>query len=516
MNLIPTTPGSSPSYWCTWNAQHPMWYLRTDEEYARFDYLTATEGGNAARRKMSERAVFDDPGWAVKFWPRIRADLYFCFDDGWDVPPLIDAERERWRFGSLILNAERFPSFTGSPAERLKRLNDRLVALGWRGAALWVAAQCEGDGREDNLASAEAVDPVASTDAYWRERARWSAEAGIKYWKVDWGMRARAPGFRQLLTEIGRQAAPGLWIEHARCMEPLNNLLGNGRFEDWEDVFQESLETLRFSDVFRSYDEIQELRIPICLDRIAAWGRLARFESPSVGLINCEDNLYLGAALGCTLGIMRVPVRNPWTHWQWPEIDEAMRAVLWQRLAPAFGLAQADFHVSNTSLTDSHVVDPQHWYRLAAGRLVAQYAPAVISRGLPLPTVVTGGEPPYVVASRNPNGALAIATLPRCIEGAASLPPADILVEAGELPARIGVFGRYRSLEFRFNRPLAAPRIWAQDLLSDAAVDITRRVVMIENSLRLDGGLIDEIGLSAATEDDPSLPGLVLGLSSSG
>lgn len=506
MNLVPETPSASPNYWCTWNAQHPMWYLRTDEEYGRFDYLTATEGGNAARRFMNQRAVFEEPGWALNFWPRIRSDLYFCFDDGWDVPPGIDSAQEQWKFGSLILNEDRFPSYIGSPAERLKCLNTKLKDLGWRGAALWVASQCAGDGRDDKMADDQA------TQAYWRERARWSAEAGIEYWKVDWGRRARMPAFRRTLTEIARQEAPGLLIEHARCMEPLNNLLGNGRFEDWEGVFQQSLDMLAFSDVFRSYDEIQELRIPIALDRIAAWGRLARIEPPAAGIINCEDNLYLGAALGCTVGIMRVPVRNPWTHWKWPEIDEAVRAVRWQRIAPGFGLPRTDFHASERCLTDSHMVDPQHWFREAAGRLVEQHAPAVISRGLPLPVVTSYNEPPFVVAARNPNGALAVGTLPRCINGVVTLPLADIIVEAGEPPTYIGIFGRFKTLAFHFTTPIGPVQVWAQDLLADNAVDITRRVIAGEDSILLDGKLIEGMGLSAATADDPSLPGLALRL----
>jgi hypothetical protein len=129
-----------------------------------------------------------------------------------------------------------------------------------------------------------------------------------------------------------------------------------------------------------------------------------------------------------------------------------------------------------------------------------------------LPTVTASDEHPYVIASRNPNEALAVSTLPRCINGVASLPLADITVEAGELPSAIGIFGRFKTLSFRFGRPIAPVRVWAQDLLADEAVDITRRVVLGEDTLLLDGKLIEEIGLAAATADDPSLPGLVLKL----
>lgn len=39
------------------------------------------------------------------------------------------------------MNTERFPSFTGEPAERLKALTDSVEALGWKGLGGWICTQ---------------------------------------------------------------------------------------------------------------------------------------------------------------------------------------------------------------------------------------------------------------------------------------------------------------------------------------------------------------------------------------
>ena len=506
-NLVPDrASGSSLNYWCTWSAQHPMWYIKTDEELKTFDLLKATEGGNAARRRMDQAALFDDPGWATNFWPRLRADLYLCLDDGWDVPYGVDAKKERWRFGSLILNEERFPDFKGTPAERLRSLNAKVKSLGWRGLALWVAAQCEGDKRDGQYLTPEAC------EAYWRERARWSAQAGIEYWKVDWGARDHDEAFRRMLTKVAREEAPNLVVEHVVCMAPVNNPKGNGHFRDWAEVAKPSLEYLSFSDSFRSYDVMGGLANASTLDRIATWLAEAHLQPPARGIINCEDNPYMGAAMGFSIGVMSVPVRGPYTKWQWPRIDEASRALRWQRLAPAFGVGANRAYAGDRILIDSKQVGADFWFRQVAGKKVEQYAPAVMSRGVALPIVACEGEPPFVVASRNPHGATAVATLPRCVDDKTLYPPADVTlgVQDGDQP--IGVFGKFRTLTLRFSHALASPRVSAQDLLADEAQDITQRVKVSDHAIILDGELISEVGRAAATAQDPSGPGLILKL----
>ena len=133
---------------------------------------------------LSEKLLFEEPGWASRYFQKVRGDLYLLLDLGWDVPPGLQFDQERWRLGTLELAEAKFPSCKGSPAERLRQLNSLCKAAGWRGAGIWIPAQMPGDGKEGKLTDA------ASLEAYWRERARWSHQAGIEYWKVDYGARS--------------------------------------------------------------------------------------------------------------------------------------------------------------------------------------------------------------------------------------------------------------------------------------------------------------------------------------
>lgn len=510
MNLVPQTPGKAPNYWCTWNAQAPQWAVKADSDLNVLEPLDPGQVSTASRRNMNQKSLFEDPGWAVHFYPSIRSDLYLCLDDGWDVPVTIDIKADLWRFGSLILNEERFPGFPGTPAERLRRLNARIKSLGWRGLALWVASQCEGDSRNGLEMD------MTACEAYWRERARWSAEAGIEYWKVDWGKRARSIPFRRMLTAIAREEAPGLVVEHARTTSPLNNIGGNGRFADSNIIFEQALAILNGSDVLRTYDEIPPLNTATTLDRISALAAAVRPEPDVQALLNCEDNMYIGAALGCTVGIMRVPIKTPLTRWKWPRIDEAVRTIRWQRIARPFGLAPGDTLASPRILTDNALIPADHWCREAAGRNMEQHAPSAISRRMPLPAVAADGPLPYVLASHFPSGATAVAALPRCRDGELAMPPADVTLDLAEGSTGIGVFGRYRRLKLKFKSNAEGLRVWAQDLLADEAQDITSRIAIEQNAITIEGGLIDDIGLSSGQPDDPSDPGLVLRLAAPG
>ena len=118
-NLIPDQPCAAPNYFCTWAAQN-----------------FAQEKETSARDHLTERLVFDRPGWISNYYQAIRGDLFVVFDDGWDVPLSADGSQERWVFGSLELNEKRFPSCAGNPARRLRKLNDKVRGAGWRGAGL--------------------------------------------------------------------------------------------------------------------------------------------------------------------------------------------------------------------------------------------------------------------------------------------------------------------------------------------------------------------------------------------
>jgi hypothetical protein len=134
-----------------------------------------------------------------------------------------------------------------------------------------------------------------------------------------------------------------------------------------------------------------------------------------------------------------------------------------------------------------------------------------VGRGLQLPEVRCEAEPPFVLAGRFPNGAVAVASQGRTAPGQNwTFTPADVTVVIGATGAPIGVFGHYRNLLLRFDAPLGKVRVLAQDLAGQDAEDITPEVTVAGNTLILPGPLIERVGLSAASKGDISDPGLVL------
>jgi hypothetical protein len=148
-----------------------------------------------------------------------------------------------------------------------------------------------------------------------------------------------------------------------------------------------------------------------------------------------------------------------------------------------------------------------------AGQEIVQGAPARVARGMSLPDVVAEGEPPFVVASRHPNGAIAMATLSRTsTEKGIFVPLADVTIEVGDGTNPVGIFGKYCSLTLNLTVPPGSRRVWVQDLAGEEAVDITGKGSLGDKQIILTGELIDQVGRSAATPGDLSEPGLVLAL----
>jgi len=258
---------------------------------------------------------------------------------------------------------------------------------------------------------------------------------------------------------------------------------------------------------------------------------LAATATPGVhGIINCEDEAYVGAALGCSLGIFRSPqiglrpsgdpdvfMAGP-RRWK-QRMDEVIRAVRWHRIAPPFPAGAAPVRVDDNALRDSwRFSRGETWDATKAGFLFTQGAPARIARGLPLAAVCGGHDAPYVVASRFPNGAVAVAALGRTTpDNGWIITAADVSLRLEEVPVAIGIFGRFGSLSLTFACPLAAGiRVLAQDLAGDSAVDATSKVRIEGQSILLPGALIERVGLSAATPGDLSDPGLVVRMETSG
>jgi len=511
MNIVPDKTGSTPNYWSTWGVQVDV--CKSDGS----DWIE----WNAPTRQLNEKLVFDQPGCASHFYPRVRNDWYFLFDVGWDFAGDVDAEHERWHFGSIVPDAGKFPSFVGTPAERLCQLNDKIKALGWRGLALWISPQAVGDGHDGYDM------PDIEREAYWHERARWSQQAGIEYWKVDVGYHSGNEDYCRMLTRIAREEAPGLLLEHAPMGGPFNDVpvpwenkdcLWAGRYRSPNGICERAIKFAGFSDVLRIYDVSSQLGIPTSLDRIAEMLAHGQVEPGARGLINCQDEVYIAAGLGCAIGTGRYPplpghngMRDTYKDYLHRD-DEIIRALRWQRLGPAFGIHENVTTLSSTVLTDNWLFKAgDTWADWVIGKEISQGAPAIIARGLPLPDVRTTEAPPYVVAARYPNNVTSIATLPRTnSKNGRQQPLADISLNVGDGDGPIGVFGEYVSLTLNLDTPLGGRRLWGQDLAGDTALDVTEQVDCTERQIVLSGKLLKQIGLSAASPNDRSAPGLVL------
>ncbi|MES2920627.1 MAG: hypothetical protein V4819_03725 [Verrucomicrobiota bacterium] len=476
-NLIPTNPGKAPNYFCTWNIQ---------------GYVLSYAKGKL-RDAMTEENMFGSKkyqGW-VDLFPRIRGDLYFVMDDSWDV------DFKNYDYGTDLLNPVRFPNYasTGTEQEKFKKLNDAVKAKGWRAVGGWIAAN-----------KSKAAKDTSDHD-FFAERLKWMEAAGWGYLKVDWGTNSKSAKWRRELTEWGQKYAPNIWVEQAMI-----------------------LSCVPFSDVYRTYDVEVITAIPVTLNRVCD-GIKQVAEPGAKALINCEDEPVIGAALGCAIGVMRHPFAGdlpdgkqdfafpPVTRDVKRSLNEIERGVLWHRVAPPFAV-DGKVNIDETKLNDSWCFQEREgWATTKAGKWSRNSAPARISRGLPLPTVkVDSTEAPFVIASRNPNGALTVATLGRTIcarpeDRKYGTPLADITLEAGKLTGPIGIFGHYKSLTLTFDEPMTGRKILAQDILDMQAKDITSQVTIKDNSITLPGSLIKRIGLEKADKGDKSDPGMVIAIS---
>lgn len=86
----------------------------------------------------------------------------------------------------------------------------------------------------------------------------------------------------------------------------------------------------------------------------------------------------------------------------------------------------------------------------------------------------------------------------------------DICIEAENNSHPVGIFGRYKSLTLKFNNDLTGSKVYAQDLAGNAATDIINQVTIKRNTLLLPGTVVSRIGLSAASPEDVSVPGMVM------
>lgn len=429
------------SYYCTWLAQNFIASDAGEKRAAVRPEFTGDQGANCARDKINEHTVFGNGGMAQI---NARADLYLVLDDGWDVPYQTDPSVSKHSFGSLEVNEERFPFAKGNPAERLRALNGRVKGLGWKGLGIWVAAQrC---GKDYKLPFSEA------DEEYWRERIFWCKQAGVTYWKVDWGTSEHDNAFRKFLTETAREIYPALTIEHAVCCPPVNGMTealqcgAVGRFKVDKKISGLSKEAVLFSEVFRTYDVTPQFSVASTLDRIAYLLPYAK------GYLNVEDELYLASALGCQMGIMRSVYGKGLDDWDDSDrLQEADAALAWQKFAPPF--AGGKVEISEEILADEWAFkENEFWYQPINGRTIRQGAPAAVSRNAPLPEVKDGktGEKPFVVCALDPNGAYSVAVLPRTLNGKRAYVGGTVVCTLPEMPEKIALFGFAESFEFKW------------------------------------------------------------------
>lgn len=479
-SLIPDCANQTPDYYCTWQTQL---------------YATSDGKPEMQRRMIGEKAMFEKEkpyGWAY-FYENARKDLYFVMDDSWDVP--LDGNRDY--LGSLVLNEEKFPTFCAD-ANPLKKLSDKMKEIGWKGLGGWVCAQ-------ESKLFFDGENP----DEYWIDRLKMCQESGIRFLKVDWGQKKVDFEFRKNLVQLGKKYAPDITVENALVPE-----------------------VIPFSDVYRTYDVPAIMSIPMTIERILSCIGADKPSGNASGLLNCEDEVYIAAACGFTMGVMRHPYKGAFpdgkSDMSFPEchrnlkskMKEVERAVNWHKIAPAFSVGDKYF-VSEESIHDYfEFKEPDKeieswWFNVGGidtcvkGNVLYKSAKACLSRGISLPEITPDelGNKPYVVAAKNPNGAISVATLGRTLGRKYYIPKCDITLNSEDCTI-FGVFGEYRNLILRRSCPYE--NILIQDLAGGQVFDITDLVHKKDDCLIIPGDIIGKIGTIENPSDDTSEPGVVI------
>jgi hypothetical protein len=486
-SLVPTLPSKAPNYWCTWAVQNYMY----GQGFATLDtaVLEGDSGGKLAHDAMNEKVLLGMTGWAQSFHGSVRDDLYLLLDDGWEMGGT----------ATFQLDPARFPSLKGSNGDRLRALNREIERLGWRGTALW----CRNT-------------PGGATDLTLENEC---SRAGICYWKIDIG----DPAFNLVRTR--NDARIPLTLEHVHGELPVNgDWKREGRFgpQSWES---RRIEILRHTDVYRTYDVTSILSLPTTLDRVSELMRSAAGHPEMRSLLNVEDEVYVAAVLGCTMGVMRHPLHglrpdsDADLFFNGPRkakqrMDEVVRALRWQRIAAPFASGVGGFATSDEILTDGWTfARGETWQSDLVGATVWQSAPAVLARNIALPHVRAEGERPFVFAARFPNGAVAVGAQERTRPGHGwYMPACEVVLPVADAPGPFGIFGEFERVTLSFVKALEGKRVLVQDLAGETPVDITEHVELKGAELHLSGSLLREAGLRDRTPGDLSSPAAVVAL----
>ncbi|WP_167605756.1 hypothetical protein [Maribellus sediminis] len=514
-SLVPNEVGTAPNYWCTWYWQNYL--ILKGQEVTNPDAATVYTN-TAAREEMNEENIFGEQGMAVVMLPKTRSDYYFVIDHGWQDKRIKDNT-----FFTLIMDTLDFPRCAKfDPKERIKQMNLDIKELGWKGLGLWV----RGNPSEDEM----------------RKFVEWSKYAGVEYWKIDGGDIAH-----YYASKIKDEIYPELTLEHITGTGPVNpkwNTPGltsylsvyngqnavsqelNASLNSTTEKAEKSLDVIKNTDVFRTYDAAPLLVSTTTMQRVHDILVQTAGNNDYKAFLNIQDDCNIAAALGLLVAAKRHPMNTPRMydgkdfHLQISgdrhvdkRLNEMDRLALWQRIAPPMVAGYGTYHFSTQSLVDSIVFQKNDtWLKSTHGKMVRQSAPAIMTRNIALPEVKCEGIPPYVLASKFPNGAIAIATEGRVTPDKSwQHPKADITLKEVELNKPIGIFGYYESLTFEFSETLPDEiKIYGQDLLSKKAIDITNKIKRNKNSFIIQGDLIDEIGTMAGDKGDISVPGMVI------
>ena len=517
-SLVPNEVGTTPNYWCTWYWQN---YLIRKGQKVTNPSAATVYTNTAAREGLNEENIFGTQGMAVVMLPKTRSDYYFVIDHGWQ-----DKNIAKNTFFTLMMDTIDFPSYAHmEPKEKIKQMNMDIKALGWKGLGLWV----RGDPSEKEM----------------RKLVEWSKYAGIEYWKIDGG------DIKHFYSsKIKEEIYPALVLEHITGAGAINpswnipNLTYYGSVYSKNGISQNlqagagttlnkttkkvktTLEVIKKTDVFRTYDAAPLLVSTTTLQRIDDILIQTAGNNEYKALLNIQDDCNIAAGLGLLVAAKRHPMNTPRMykgndfHLQIAgnrhvdkRLNEMDRLALWQRIAPPMPAGYGTYLHSEKNLIDSIIFEANHtWYKATHGKMVRQSAPAIMTRNIPLPEVKTNGMHPYVMASKFPNGAIAIATEGRVTPTNSWIhPKANITLKEVEINKTIGIFGYYESLTLELTQNLPKKiTIYGQDLLSEKAIDITKKVAIKKKQIVLSGDLIEEIGKMAGDPQDISAPGMCI------
>ena len=405
------------------------------------------------------------------------------------VTPADDEHRSL--HGSLDPDSEKFSRFGTDAPSRLRAISDEVREMGYAGLGLWVSPQ------KSTINGYDRVDDRT----YWETRARWCRDAGVLYWKVDWGIKDMDDDYRQLISDCVHRICPQLLCEHAVVQKPCTHNHGSDTF--LEDRQARVERQMSFCDVYRTYDIISPFENVCTLQR--AHEALLCQNGPHLfgrGLINGENMYSICAALGLTAGIMNYGT-------------DALACINWHRFAPPAGIRDVPYLHSNNDLYDTLFCESElcSWAP-CIGRTVTEKAPAVMARGCPLPKVSPVLEAaPFICASKSKKtGAYAVAAIRRTVDPVQdSYFLADVTVKDADISAPVGVFGMFNSLTVEFSSPVPhGARVLSQDLTGKEAFDVTALAEICGNRMTFDGRDLRMLGKWDRGHRDSSDPSLVL------